>query len=68
MKDTVLIGKKVIYQAQGRTFQGTVVDKSRVLGKGEDEGSSFDLVLVAMPGGRIYKISPAAIKQIIEEE
>lgn len=67
MKDTPeIIGMRVEYEAGGRTYTGRIIDKARILGRDQDEGQAFDLYIIEVDG-RIYKVSPAAIKKIITE-
>ena len=68
MINSELIGRIVEYESAGRVYSGRIIDKVRIMGRGEDEGLAFDLYLISMPNGRIYKISPASIKQIIAIE
>lgn len=60
-----MIGARVEYQIGGRTYQGTIKDRVTISHK--DTGQPFDLYIIAMDDGRIYRISPTAVKQIIPE-
>lgn len=56
----------VEYEAGGRIYTGRVMDKFSILSKQENgQELSFDLYLISMPDGKIYKISPVAIKRIL---
>jgi hypothetical protein len=60
-----IIGCRVEYDAGGRTYIGRIIDKVRILGRDQDEGQAFDLYIVKLDSGRVYKVSPAAVKQIL---
>ncbi len=68
MNNSQIIGKQVEYISNGQTYQGKVLDCVRILGRGQDEGKAFDLYMIKVYGGRIYKVSPAAITKIIINE
>lgn len=62
-----IIGRLVEYEAAGIMHTGRIIDKVRILGRGHDEGKEFDLYLIQVEGGRIWKVSPAAVKRILSE-
>ena len=64
MKNSELIGQTVEYQgSDGNTYRGRVLDKVRITNSRDHE--FFELYLIAMPNGRVYRVSPMAIKQIL---
>ena len=60
-----MIGSQVEYESGGQKYTGMILDRVRVLGKYEDAGQYFDLYLVKCDGGRIFKISPTQVKQVL---
>ena len=64
MENIEMIGQMVEYEAGGRLYRGRILDKVRIIGKREDAGQAFDLYVIECDH-RIFKISPAQIKQLI---
>lgn len=66
MLTSEMIGKKIEYETGGRTYQARIVDKITILRTDrEGQESAFDLYLVALPDGQVYKISPVTVKKIL---
>ncbi len=60
-----LIGARVQYESGGQLYQGIILDKVRVLMRGDDIGEGYDLYLVQIADGKVFKISPAQVKGIL---